>query len=111
MVFATVETPLRAISCFIIVIVIIIVTIVTRLFDQNVDTTIIKNQTGHRSNVVDGYKRISDAQQQAVSMMLRSGIKREKTETFVRNELSANTDDVDEPSANTDHIATILTPL
>ena len=79
-------------------------TTITRLFDQNVDTTLIKNQTGHRSNAVDGYKRISDAQQQAVSMMLCSGIKRQKTERVVRNEPSANTDDVNELSANTDDV-------
>ena len=71
------------------------ITTVTRLFDLNMDTTLIKNQTGHRSNAVDGYKRISDAQQHAVSMMLRSGMTRQtKTETVVSKEPFAKTDDV-----------------
>ena len=71
------------------------ITTETRLFDLNMDTTLINNQTGHRSNAVDGYKRISDAQQHAVSMMLRSGITRQKkTEIVVSKEPFTKTDDV-----------------
>lgn len=46
------------------------VTTVTRLFHQNVDPKLITNQTGHRSNAVDGYKRISNEQRRSVSAML-----------------------------------------
>ena len=53
------------------------VTTVTRLFDENVDTKLIQNQTGHRSSAVDGYKRVSDVQQQNVSKILQG--KRQKT--------------------------------
>lgn len=46
------------------------VTTVTRLFEQNVDTELIKQQTGHRSDAVNKYKRISDQQRRAVSLKI-----------------------------------------
>ena len=43
------------------------VTTVTRLFHGGVDTALINNQTGHRSDAVTAYKRISDDQLKDVS--------------------------------------------
>lgn len=48
------------------------VTTVTRLFQNNVDTKLITKQTGHRSDAVERYKRISDVQRMEVSSLLCS---------------------------------------
>ena len=58
------------------------VTTVTRLFQHGVDTRIIQDQTGHRSDAVTRYKRTNEIQLQNVSKILQcSEIKVTKLES------------------------------
>jgi hypothetical protein len=64
-------------------------TTVTRLFHHGVDDKIIKAQTGHRSDAVNSYKRISDTQLHDVSNIIQNA-KRPKMEQSADKQLCPN---------------------